>query len=431
MPSTLTNSSVYKNQSSRGSTATYHSNTGTIASVVGLSFVMLLAIVGNVLIIVIFRMFKRVRKQVTNHFLINLAISDLIVALVTMPFWLLWEFDRWNSLPRSWDGLKMRQSWTFLDIACEASSIANLAVVSIDRLYSVSNPFKHHTTVTPSLAHKIIVAAWAYALVTASIFLLETQWKTLLITIVGFVIPLTIMIVCYTKIVFVVRAFRQRWKSNPEANKHFFGCMVNEYKTAKSLGIVMIVFVICWTPFFVSSILFNYCVPCMPFLHSKPGIPTVVKWLHYLNSALNPILYTFFNPSYRVAFRCFYTWCFSKQNYRCTNYEAWYLGSRRFSTNSQRSTSLTTNPNSYASIHRPSCGSVTSSARSEQPEASVREENNGDVFVDGTTNEGAFSVDELGERTKDAKGAQNRRSWPNRRSSTKNRVSFCDSDTIL
>lgn len=425
----MTNSSI-KNQSSQDPSPRHHSNMGTISSVVGLSFVMLLSIVGNVLIIVIFRMFKRVRKQVTNHFLINLAISDLIVALVTMPFWLLWEVDRWDSLPASWNKTKMMQCWTFLDIACEAGSIVNLAVVSIDRLYSVSNPFKHHTTVTPSVAHKIVIAAWAYALAVASISLLDTYWKTLLITIFAFVIPLTLMIVCYTKIVFVVRAFRQRWKSNPEANKHFFGCMVNEYKTAKSLGIVMVVFVICWMPFFVSSMLYNYCHKCMPFFLSKHGIaiPTVMKWLHYLNSALNPILYTFFNPSYRVAFRCFYTWCFHKQNYRCTGYEAWYLGSRRFSTNSQRSTSLATALNSYASMHRPSCGSVTSSTRSaERPEVTVKEEDNDD----GTTNEGAFSVDELDKRAKDGKDLQNKRSRPNRKSTTKNRVSFCDSDTIL
>ena len=93
-----------------------HSEEGTIGSVIALCFVMLLAISGNVAIIVIFRVFKRVRKQVTNHFLINLAISDLIVALVTMPFWLSFEIDRWQSILQWIDPFTLDRMWTFVDI---------------------------------------------------------------------------------------------------------------------------------------------------------------------------------------------------------------------------------------------------------------------------------------------------------------------------
>jgi hypothetical protein len=93
-----------------------HSAGGAIGSVIGLCFVMLLSITGNVAIIVIFRVFKRVRKQVTNHFLINLAVSDLIVALVTMPFWMLFEIDRWDSILRWIDVFTLEHVWTFVDI---------------------------------------------------------------------------------------------------------------------------------------------------------------------------------------------------------------------------------------------------------------------------------------------------------------------------
>ena len=92
------------------------SEEGSIGSAIALAFVMLLSIVGNIAIIAIFRVFKRVRKQVTNHFLINLAISDLIVALVTMPFWLLYEIDRWRSILRLIDQKTLVKMWTFVDI---------------------------------------------------------------------------------------------------------------------------------------------------------------------------------------------------------------------------------------------------------------------------------------------------------------------------
>ncbi|CAB3982138.1 tyramine receptor 1-like [Paramuricea clavata] len=93
-----------------------HSEEGAIGSVIALSFVIFLTITGNAAIIVIFRVFKRVRKQVTNHFLINLAISDLIVALVTMPFWLVWEIDRWRSVLQWIDKDTLDRIWTFVDI---------------------------------------------------------------------------------------------------------------------------------------------------------------------------------------------------------------------------------------------------------------------------------------------------------------------------
>ncbi|XP_028397318.1 tyramine/octopamine receptor-like [Dendronephthya gigantea] len=404
-----------------------HSQEGTIGSVVAMCFVITLTIVGNTGIIVIFRVFKRVRKIVTNHFLINLAISDLIVALITMPFWIAYEIDRWHSIHQWIDTVTLERMWTFVDITCEASSIANLAVISIDRLYSVSNPFKHHSTVTPSIAHRLIFAVWGYAIAVASVYLLETKWKTAIISTFGFIVPLTIMVVCYFKIIIVVRSCRKRWSQNPDANKNYFGCIVNEYKTAKSLSVVMVVFVMCWMPFFVFSFLYTYCLTCLPWLYARPAIPAITKWLHYLNSALNPILYTMFNPSYRVIFRRLVSVCLRKE-YQCTSYEAWYLGSRRVSTNSQRSlNNRSSYRNSYSSVHRPSCGSVTPT-KNERSEIITREptEVNDEVFVDGATNEGA-ATEETG--LKISKGFPNRLAV--RTSVNKTRVSFTDSDTVV
>ena len=93
----------------------------------------------------------------------------------------------------------------FVYVACEASSIANLAVISVDRLYSVSNPFKHHTNVTPSIAHRIMFGVWGYAIAVALVQLLEEKWKNIVIFFFGFFLPLCVMIVCYFKIIVVVR----------------------------------------------------------------------------------------------------------------------------------------------------------------------------------------------------------------------------------
>ncbi|XP_010886433.2 alpha-2C adrenergic receptor [Esox lucius] len=66
------------------------------------------------------------------------------------------------------------------------------------------------------------------------------------------------------------------------------------------LAVVMGVFVICWFPFFFSYSLYGVCrAPC--------EIPeTLFKfffWIGYVNSSLNPVIYTIFNQDFRRAFQ--------------------------------------------------------------------------------------------------------------------------------
>lgn len=77
-----------------------------------------------------------------------------------------------------------------------------------------------------------------------------------------------------------------------------------EKKAAKTLAIIMGVFVLCWLPFFLMYILKPFC-DCG--LH--PKIEEVITWLGYINSALNPVIYTIFNMDFRRAFHkylCFW-----------------------------------------------------------------------------------------------------------------------------
>lgn len=70
-----------------------------------------------------------------------------------------------------------------------------------------------------------------------------------------------------------------------------------ERKATKVLGVVMGCFILCWLPFFIEETLgglFHFAI--------NEKIVSFLTWLGYLNSLLNPVIYTIFSPDFRQAF---------------------------------------------------------------------------------------------------------------------------------
>ncbi|KAM9851428.1 5-hydroxytryptamine receptor 1F [Aulostomus maculatus] len=80
-----------------------------------------------------------------------------------------------------------------------------------------------------------------------------------------------------------------------------------ERKAASTLGLIIGAFVICWLPFFVKEVIVNTCSSCS----TSMEMADFLTWLGYLNSLINPLIYTIFNEDFKKAFQ---------RLVRCSNY---------------------------------------------------------------------------------------------------------------
>jgi octopamine receptor len=78
-----------------------------------------------------------------------------------------------------------------------------------------------------------------------------------------------------------------------------------ETKAAKTLGIIVGGFIVCWLPFFTMYLVRAFCEDCIHHL-----LFSVLFWLGYCNSAINPCIYALFSKDFRFAFKRIICRCF-------------------------------------------------------------------------------------------------------------------------
>ncbi|KAF5298152.1 hypothetical protein FQA39_LY02576 [Lamprigera yunnana] len=76
--------------------------------------------------------------------------------------------------------------------------------------------------------------------------------------------------------------------------------MKRERKAARTLGIIVSAFLVCWLPFFLWYLITSLCGPTC---YNPQSVITLVFWVGYFNSALNPLIYAYFNREFRIAFK--------------------------------------------------------------------------------------------------------------------------------
>lgn len=153
---------------------------------------------------------------------------------------------------------------------------------------------------------KVLVAIliiWLFSIFMAALNLII--WSVpppvyeIIVSVLCFFIPLVVMLVCYMKIYKAARHQIKKMILTVQGSPKKF-LLSKELKAAKTVAAVIGAFVICWGPFFVLNLIFGLCKSCSPLPEESV---LAAKWLHYVNSVLNPIIYACMNKDFRAAFK--------------------------------------------------------------------------------------------------------------------------------
>ncbi|CAB3223039.1 unnamed protein product [Arctia plantaginis] len=304
-----------------------------------LLLIVIMAVLGNMLVIVSVMRHRKLRV-ITNYFVVSLAFADILVAMVVMPFNFSVQFnDKWLFGPTICD------LWNSSDVYFTSTSILHLCCISVDRYYAIVKPLKYPIKMTKKMAYIMLAATWLSPITisyvpifmgwyTTSDFLVQQNDQcdfkvnkpyAVISSSISFWIPCTIMLFTYYAIfqeanrqeknlyaragnaMLMHRPSRDVSDKNgalhisattPTKDRNILK-MKREHKAARTLGIIMGAFILCWLPFFLYYVSTSLCDTC-----TVPEVVTVIMfWTGYFNSALNPIIYAYFNRDFRNAFK--------------------------------------------------------------------------------------------------------------------------------
>jgi len=253
----------------------------TIAFSIALCVIIILALIGNIIVCLAFYRSSSFHTP-TVMFIVSLAVTDILVASVSIPLWLSMQLSVCTSVP-------CNLAWKVMDVLFSTASIMNLCAISIDRYIIIAKPLTYPFNMTIRRAYIALLVIWIYAFTLAAIVVAKWKYYPTFVFVVDFIIPLTIMITCYSLI--FKTALSQVRRVFPIRQAYYFK---REFKAAKTLGIVMGTFLACWAPFFLLNLIVSYRT-----LSLTTSTVAGVKILHYINSALNPLIYSCSNKEFR------------------------------------------------------------------------------------------------------------------------------------
>ncbi|KAG1953719.1 type-1 angiotensin II receptor A [Pimephales promelas] len=280
-----------------------------IPVVYGFNFV--IGVIGNSMVVaVIYRYMKL--TTVANVFVLNLAISDLTF-LITLPLWATFTATGYH--------------WPFGTFLCKASaglvifniytSIFFLTALSIDRYLAIVHPVRSRRRRTLLYANLTCVLIWLFALLLSAPTALSRSvydygnstlcavWHhseqihflvtlSVLKSVLGFLVPFLVIITCYCLIGRALLDSRGVLRKSVRSR---------EDETLRMIAATVLAFFVCWAPhqafhFMELLAMLGVVENCQTLDVIDTAMPFTIC-ISYLNSCVNPILYSFVGQNFR------------------------------------------------------------------------------------------------------------------------------------
>uniref|UniRef100_A0A3P9CNW3 Trace amine-associated receptor 13c-like n=1 Tax=Maylandia zebra TaxID=106582 RepID=A0A3P9CNW3_9CICH len=273
-----------------------------------LASVSLLTVVLNLLVVVSISHFKQLHTP-TNALLLSLAMSDLLVGLLVMPIEGLRYIETCWLLGRLMCALSPYLSYCLISV-----SLGSMVLISVDRYIAICDPLLYSSKITVNRVKLSVCVCWACSLLYNGCILMEhigwpdrfsschgecvvfiSQTSGTVDFFLSFLGPCGVMFVLYMR-VFVVAVSQVRAIQSQAAVRAAPAAKKSELKAARTLGILIAVFVMCFCP---------YYYPSLAGVDTFLSLPSyaMVCWIMLINACVNPVIYVLFYPWFRRAIR--------------------------------------------------------------------------------------------------------------------------------
>ena len=277
---------------------------------------LLVALIGNVLIILVFYKYKPIRKSI-NYFVLNMAISDLFSPLTIMPYTIVSTLSNGrgflNQLPSPLAEVICNLCFFLADTSLDVS-IVSLLMISLDRLIAVVFPLQIKL-ISMKVRFICILMSWVVAFSlhglhlyhmgnfqgVCSLNLDKESHKdfSLAIAIALFFIPICLLTITYGAIAVTLKR-RRRKRKNMSKSKRSHDHSSNRQIIGLSVAILA-GFIICIGPLVVYRLISIIMKPKAPPGSEYPALEFIItKLLFHSWGALNPCMCFAFSENYRT-----------------------------------------------------------------------------------------------------------------------------------
>ncbi|KAM3861880.1 trace amine-associated receptor 13c-like [Diretmus argenteus] len=270
----------------------------------------------NMLVIISISHFRNLHTP-TNILLLSLAVSDFLVGLLLMPGEILLIGECWYL------GNFMCAFCVYVSFIITSSSVGNMVLISVDRYVAICDPLRYPTSITPRRVKFCVTLCWVCSVSYSSLILKDflkqpdrynsCDGECVLVInyttgsvdlVVSFIGPVTVIIVLYSRVFVVAVSQARAMRSHIVTVTHRRSVTVtvkkSEMKAARTLGIVIVVFLVCYCPCYLPSLTGKYT-------SGEASYLIFGVLLLYCNSLLNPVIYAFFYPWFRKAIKLIVT----------------------------------------------------------------------------------------------------------------------------